>query len=273
LEAIEIGGRALEAALKEIPAIEGNTVFYDRSISAPYLEIRLDRVEMARYGLTVNDMQDIVSAAVGGMTLTTAIDGVERFPVRLRYPRELRNNPETLAGILIPTASMAQIPLGNVAKISYARGAQMIQSENTFLIGYVIFDKVEGIAEVDAVEQAKRILDGKVRSGELVLPSGVSYRFAGSYEQQQHAAARLKIIIPIALMAIFLVLFFLFRTITASCIHFSGIIIAFAGGFFMLWLYAQPWFLNFSMGGELTLALPFGLVSSPCSAFPLTTAF
>ena len=250
LEAIEIGGRALEAALKEVDAIEGHTVFYDRSISAPYLEIRLDRVEMARYGLTVNDMQDIVSAAVGGMTLTTAIDGVERFPVRLRYPRELRNNPETLAGILIPTASMAQIPLGNVAKISYAKGAQMIQSENTFLIGYVIFDKVEGIAEVDAVEQAKRILDAKVRSGELALPSGVSYRFAGSYEQQQHAAARLRIIIPIALIAIFLVLFFLFRTITASCIHFSGIIIAFAGGFFMLWLYAQPWFLNFSMGGE-----------------------
>jgi Cu(I)/Ag(I) efflux system membrane protein CusA/SilA len=250
LEAIELGGKALEAALKEIPAIESNTVFYDRSISAPYLEIRLDRVEMARYGLTVTGLQDIVSAAVGGMTLTTAIDGIERFPVRLRYPRELRNNPEALAGILIPTETGAQIPLGNVAKINYAIGAQMIRSENTFLIGYIIFDKMESIAEVDAVLQAKAILDEKVKNGELALPSGVSYKFAGSYEQQQHATARLKIIIPIALIAIFLVLFYLFRTVTASCIHFSGIIIAFAGGFFMLWLYDQSWFLNFSMGGE-----------------------
>jgi Cu(I)/Ag(I) efflux system membrane protein CusA/SilA len=250
LESIERGGKALEAALKEVPAIVPSTVFYDRAVGAPYIEIKLDRPAMARHGLRVTDVQEIIGTAIGGMPLTTTVEGRERFPVRLRYPREARDNPEALARVLVPTATGARVPLGEVADIVYARGAQMIQSENTFLTGYVIFDKVEGAAEVEVVRRAAGNLQEKIRAGELRLPPGVSYTFAGNYEQQARAANRLLIVIPLSLLAILLVLYFRFRTVTASLIHFSGVFVAFAGGFILLWLYGEPWFMNFSFGGE-----------------------
>lgn len=249
LESIEEGGRMLEAALKDVPSILPSTVFYDRAVGAPYLEIKLDRQNMARYGITVSDMQEVISAAVGGMPLTTTVEGRERYPVRLRYPRELRENPEELSKLIIPTATGAQIPLGDVASIEYTRGAQMIQSENTFLVGYVIFDKIEGAAEVNVVKEADKVLKEKIASGELRLPNGVSYVFAGNYEQQERASRRLLIIIPISLLAILLILYFQFKTITASLIHFSGVFVAFAGGFILLWLYGEPWFMDFSIAG------------------------
>lgn len=204
---------------------------------------------MARYGITVADLQEVISAAVGGMPLTTTVEDRERFPVRLRYPRELRENPDELAKLIIPTATGAQIPLGDVTDITYTRGAQMIQSENTYLIGYVIFDKVEGKAEVDVVHDAQNVLNEKIRNGEMLLPKGVSFTFAGNYEQQARAAQRLAIIIPISLLVILLILYFQFKTITASIIHFSGIFVALAGGFILLWLYGEPWFMNFDIGG------------------------
>lgn len=248
LESIEQGGKALETALKDIPSILSSTVFYDRAVGAPYIEIKLNRQNMARYGITVADLQDVISAAVGGMPLTTTVEGRERFPVRLRYPRELRDNPEELAKLIVPTATGAQIPLKEVADIEYTKGAQMIQSENTFLLGYVIFDKVAGKAEVDVVKEADKILKDKIASGQLELPKGVSYKFAGNYEQQKRAANRLLVVIPLSLLAILLILYFQFKTVTASLIHFSGVIVAFAGGFILLWLYGEPWFMNFSVG-------------------------
>jgi Cu(I)/Ag(I) efflux system membrane protein CusA/SilA len=250
LEAIEQGGKMLETALKEVPSILPSTVFYDRAVGAPYVEIELNRKNMARHGITIADLQEVIEAAVGGMSLTTTVEGRERFPVRLRYPRELRDSPEALAQLIIPTATGAQIPLGDVTTIHYTKGAQMIQSENTFLTGYVIFDKMEGKAEVDVVEQADQYLKEKIRSGGLQLPKGVSYKFAGNYEQQQRAAKRLLIVIPICLLSILLILYFQFKTVTASVVHFSGVFVAFAGGFILLWLYGQPWFMNFSIGGE-----------------------
>ncbi|WP_410879608.1 efflux RND transporter permease subunit [Myroides sp. DW712] len=248
LESIEEGGKALETALKDIPSIMPSTVFYDRAVGAPYVEIHLNRNNMARYGITVADLQEVLGAAVGGMQLTTTVEGRERFPVRLRYPRELRDSPEALGTILIPTATGVQIPLRDVADIGYAKGSQMIQSENTFLLGYVIFDKISGKAEVDVVREANQMLKTKVESGELTLPKGVTYAFAGNYEQQERAAQRLLIVVPLSLLAILLILYFQFKTITASLIHFSGVFVAFAGGFILLWLYGQPWFMNFSIG-------------------------
>lgn len=249
LESIATAGKELETALKEVPSVIPSTVFYDRAIGAPYVEIHLDRNKMARYGITVEDLQEVISSAVGGMALTTTVEGRERFPVRLRYPRELRDHPEALKKIIIPTGTGTQIPLEEVAHIGYAKGAQMIQSENTFLIGYVIFDKISGKAEVDVVHEADKILKGKLASGELKLPKGVSYKFAGNYEQQEHATKRLMLVIPISLLTILLILYFQFETVTASLIHFSGVFVAFAGGFILLWLYSQPWFMNFSVGG------------------------
>lgn len=250
LETIEQAGKAIEQALKKVPSVIPSSVFYDRAVGAPYLEIKLNRENMARYGVRVEDLQEVLGAAVGGMALTKTVEGRERFPIRLRYARELRDNPEALSMLLVPTATGAQIPLKELADIEYARGAQMIQSENTFLVGYVIFDKLSGKAEVDVVKEASRILDGQVKSGELTLAKGVSYAFAGNYEQQERATRRLLVVVPLALMIVLLVLYFQFKMVTASLIHFSGVFVAFAGGFILLWLYGQDWFMNFSVGGQ-----------------------
>jgi Cu(I)/Ag(I) efflux system membrane protein CusA/SilA len=249
LNSIEEAGMMFEKTLKDVPSIKASTVFYDRAVGAPYLEIKLNREAMARFGMTVSEVQEILQVAVGGMTLSTSVEGRERFPLRVRYARELRDNPEDLKRILVPAMNGVQIPLGEIADIDYTRGAQMIRSENTFLVGFVIFDKLEGKAEVDVVEEATRILKGRIDSGEIMLPPGVTYKFAGNYENQIRAAKRLAIVIPISLILIFLLLFFQFRTITASFIHFSGVFVAFSGGFIMLWLYGQDWFMNFSIAG------------------------
>jgi len=249
LDAIEKGGLLLENALKEVPSIKSSSVFYDRAVGAPYLEIKLNREAMARYGMSVSDVQEILSVAVGGMALSSSVEGRERFPIRVRYARELRDNPDDIKRILIPAMNGVQIPLSEIADIDYTRGAQMIRSENTFLNGYVIFDKNEGKAEVDVVEEATKVLQEKMSSGSLVLAAGVSYKFAGNYEHQMRATKRLAIVIPISLLLILFLLYFQFRTITASFIHFSGVFVAFAGGFIMLWLYGQDWFMNFSVSG------------------------
>jgi Cu(I)/Ag(I) efflux system membrane protein CusA/SilA len=238
-----------EKALKEVPAIKSSAVFYDRAVGAPYLEIKLNREAMARYGMTVSGVQEILQVAIGGMTLSTSVEGRERFPLRVRYARELRDNPEDIKRILVPAMNGVQIPLGEIAEIDYTRGAQMIRSEDTFLVGFVIFDKQEGKAEVDVVEEASKIIKGKIDAGEILLPPGVTYKFAGNYENQLRATKRLAIVIPLSLLMIFLLLYFQFRTVTASFIHFSGVFVAFSGGFIMLWLYGQDWFLNFPVAG------------------------
>ena len=249
LNSIEEGGTMLEKALKEVPSIKAASVFYDRAVGAPYLEIRLNREAMARYGMSVSDVQEVLQVAIGGMALSSTVEGRERFPVRVRYARELRDNPDDISRILIPSMTGAQVPLGEIADIGYTRGAQMIRSENSFLNGYVIFDKNENLAEVDVVEEATKILKQKASDGSLELPPGVSYKFAGNYEHQLRATRRLAIVIPVSLVLILLLLYMQFRTVTASFIHFSGVFVAFAGGFIMLWLYGQGWFLNFAIAG------------------------
>jgi Cu(I)/Ag(I) efflux system membrane protein CusA/SilA len=249
LNSIEHAGMVFEQALKEVPSVKASAVFYDRSVGAPYLEIRLNREAMARYGMTVSEVQEILQVAVGGMTLSTSVEGRERFPLRVRYARELRDNPEDIKRILVPAMNGVQIPLGEIADIDYTRGAQMIRSENTFLVGYVIFDKLEGKAEVDVVQEADKILKEKLKSGAVVLPAGITYKFAGNYEHQLRATKRLAIVVPLSLIMILLLLYFQFRTVTASFIHFSGVFVAFSGGFIMLWLYGQDWFMNFSVAG------------------------
>jgi Cu(I)/Ag(I) efflux system membrane protein CusA/SilA len=249
LNSIEQAGMQFEKALKEVPSVKASAVFYDRAVGAPYLEIKLNREAMARYGMTVSEVQEILQVAVGGMTLSTSVEGRERFPLRVRYARELRDNPEDIKRILVPAMNGVQIPLGEIADIDYTRGAQMIRSENTFLVGYVIFDKIEGKAEVDVVQEADKILKQKLESGSITLPAGITYKFAGNYEHQLRATKRLTIVVPLSLILILLLLYFQFRTVTASFIHFSGVFVAFSGGFIMLWLYGQDWFMNFSVAG------------------------
>jgi len=248
LEDIEMVGLQIEMLLKKVEGVSKPSVFADRVVGKPYLEIKINRDAIARYGLTIKDFQEYISSAIGGMALTSTVEGRERYPIRVRYAREFRDNPEDLKKLLISTPVGVQIPLNELASIEYSKGPQLIKSENTFLVGYVIFDKKANYAEVDVVENAQKYLNEKMEDGTLMLPAGVNYKFTGNYENQIRATKRLMIVIPIALLVIFLILYFQFRSATGATLIFSGIIVAFSGGFIMLWLYGQPWFMNFSMG-------------------------
>ncbi len=249
LDTIEKVGFELEKLLKEVPSVEASTVNADRIVGKPYLEIDIDRQAIARYGISIRQVQDIIETAIGGDTLTTTVEGRERYPVRVRYMRELRDSIETLGKILVPASDGAQIPLIQLADIKYVRGPQEIKSEDTFLVGYVLFDKKPQFAEVDVVEQCRKFLKEKIDSGRLVIPKGVSYAFAGSYENQARAQKTLAVVVPLALFIIFMILYLQFKSVTTSLLVFSGIIVAWGGGFLMIWCYNQSWFLNFSVFG------------------------
>ncbi|MEJ2627200.1 MAG: efflux RND transporter permease subunit, partial [bacterium] len=201
------------------------------------------------YGVSVHQVQNIIEVALGGKQITSTIEGRERYPVRVRYMRELRDDFEKIGNTLIPIKGGAQIPLKQLADLTYVRGPQMIKSEDTFLTGYVLFDKKEGRAEVEVVEQAKSYLQNKIEKNELIIPKGVSYAFAGSYQNQIRAAQKLRIILPLALLIIFLILYVQFHKVSTTLIVFSGIFVAWAGGFVIIWLYGQEWFLNFTFMG------------------------
>ncbi|WP_273005242.1 efflux RND transporter permease subunit, partial [Leeuwenhoekiella blandensis] len=200
-------------------------------------------------GISIADVQQVLEVAVGGMPITQTVEGRERYSVRVRYPRELRENPDDLKKIYVPVSGGSPVPLGELVDIRYEQGPQVIKSEDTFLVGYVLFDKLDGYAEVDVVENAQAVLQSKIDSGELVVPQGISYQFTGTYENQLRAEKTLAVVVPLALIIIFLILYFQFKSVTTSLMVFTGIAVAFAGGFIMLWLYGQDWFLNFDFFG------------------------
>ncbi|MFH2010430.1 MAG: efflux RND transporter permease subunit [bacterium] len=250
LRTIEQVGMQIERLLKQVDVIEPTSVVADRIVGKPYLEIHIDRQAIARYGIQLDAVQQVIEMAIGGMAITTTVEGRERYPVRVRYLRELRDTIESLGGIMVAAPGGAQIPIRQLARITFVRGPQVIKSEDTFLTGYVTFDKKEGVAEVDAVEQAQAYLEKMKKSGELKIPNGVSYVFAGAYENQVRSEKRLMIVLPVALAVIFLILYLQFRTTWATGLVFSGILVAWSGGFIMIWLYHQPWFLDFAMFGR-----------------------
>jgi Cu(I)/Ag(I) efflux system membrane protein CusA/SilA len=249
LATIEKVGFEIERILKEVPSIDPSTVIADRIVGKPYLEIVPDRQGLARYGVPIEQFQNILEVAVGGIKINTTVEGRQRFPVRVRYQRELRDSIEALERILVPSADGAQIPLIQLAQIRYVRGPEVIKSEDTSLVGYVLFDKKSGFAEVDVVESADRLIKQKEASGEFVRPTGVEITFAGTYENQLHASRTLMVMVPISLFTIFLVLYFQLRTVSTTLMVFVGVLVSWSGAFLLVWLYAQPWFLNFAIFG------------------------
>ena len=250
LKQIEAFGIQLEDVLKEVDGVKANAVFADRIVGKPYLLIDIDREKIARYGISIKDVQDVLKVAVGGMVLTETIEGRERYGVRVRYPRELRANPDDLKRIYIPVKNGNQVPLSELASIRYEKGPQVIKSEDTFLVGHVLFDKLDGFAEVSVVKNAQALIQKKIDLGILIVPKGINYKFAGTYENQLRAEDTLSIVVPLALVIIFLILYFQFRSVATSLMVFTGIAVAFSGGFIMIWLYGQDWFLNFNFLGE-----------------------
>ncbi len=249
LETLERMAVELERILKEVPQVRAETVNAERVIGKPYLEIRVDRQAIARYGLNVADVQRVIEAAVGGVRVTSTIEGRERYPVRVRYQRERRHDFEALERILVAGMDGTQVPLGQLAEIAYVRGPDMIRSEDTFLTAYVTFGGRSGLPEVNVVEAAQAALAARVKAGDLIVPPGVSWRFSGTYEHQLRAAATLRIVLPVALFIILLILYFQFRSLPTTLFIFGGIAVAWAGGLAMIYLFGQEWFASFSAFG------------------------
>ena len=246
---IEDFGLELEKHLKDVEGVKDAAVFADRIVGKPYLLLDIDRDAISRHGLTIERVQQYIQAAIGGMAMTTTVEGRERYSIRIRYPRELRDDPEALKRIYLPTATGKQIPLGEVVDIKYEQGPQSIKSEDGFLIGYVLFDREKNYSEVEVVNNAQKHLEKLIADGTLKVPAGISYRFAGNYEQQMRASKRLSIVLPISLAIIFLILYFQFKSVSVSAMVFTGVFIAFSGGFIMIGLYHTEWFLNFDFFG------------------------
>ena len=250
LKEIEAFGIQLEDILKQADGVKDEAVFADRIVGKPYLLIDIDRERLARYGISIEQVQQVLQVSVGGMVLSQTVEGRERYGVRVRYPRELRANPNDLKNIYVPVEKGKPVPLSELVTIRYEKGPQVIKSEDTFLVGYVLFDKLDGYAEVDVVENAQALIQEKIDSGELIVPKGINYLFTGTYENQLRAEKTLGVVVPLALVIIFLILYFQFRSVATSLMVFTGIAVAFAGGFLMIWFYGQDWFLNFSFFGE-----------------------
>jgi Cu(I)/Ag(I) efflux system membrane protein CusA/SilA len=249
LATIEAFGMKLEGLIRDVRGVRPETVFADRVVGKPYIEIDINREAIGRYGLTISRVQDVIQVALGGRTLTRTVEGRERYPVRVRYMREERDSMEALGRVRVSAPGGEQIPLEQLTEVRYVKGPQVIKSEDTFLTSYVLFDKLPELSEVDVVQNARAFLSSKIESGELDVPAGVSYRFAGSYENQVRSEQRLILLIPVALTLVFLLLYIQFRRVLTTLIIYSGVVLCVAGGFILIWLYGRPWFLDFEVLG------------------------
>ena len=251
LQSLEDFGIQLERLLREsnIQGLDVNSINADRIVGKPYLEIHPDRQAAKQYGLNVMDIHKTVQTAVGGEIVTTTVEGRERYGVQVRYAREARDSIEAIEKILIMTKEGAQVPLGQLASIEYVRGPQVIKSEDASLVGYLTFGAKANVPEVDIVEEIEAYLVKQKEEGTLKQLGGISYEFAGNYQSALDFEKNMRVIMPLALMAIFLILYLENRSVLNSMIIFSGIAVAFSGGFLLLWLYGQPGFMNFEIFG------------------------
>jgi len=255
LESVEKAALDIERFLRRVPEIDPSTVNADRIIGKPYLVIDPRDANTAdaktRYGLNTEDILRTVEVAVGGKRVTTTVDGRRRFNVRVRYQRELRDDLDSLGQILVAGKTGQQVPLGALVDIRYERGPQMIKSEDTFKVAYVTFDKADpNAAEVDVVGAVRDRLRAAEGRGELTFPAGVTYAFAGTYESHARAQRTLTIVLPMALGMIFVILYLQFRSVGTALMVFSGVAVAFAGGFLLIWLYGKGWFLDADVLGQ-----------------------
>jgi len=219
----------VEQAMKSLP--ETLSAFGDRAAGGYFLDFDINRTEVARYGLTVGDVQDVIMSAIGGMQVTETVEGLERYPVNIRYPRELRDDPERLRRVLIPTPYGAQIPLGQVADIVLRRGAPAIKSEGARPNAWVYVDlRTSDIGGF--VSQARQVV-----AEEVELPAGYAIAWSGQYEYMERAAARLRIVIPLTLFLMFLLLYFNFKNVAAPLTVMLSVPFALIGGFWVVYWY------------------------------------
>ena len=220
---------SVEQAMKTMP--ETLSAFGDRAVGGYFLDFDIRREEIARYGLTVGDVQDVIMSAIGGMRVSETVEGLERYPINVRYPRDLRDDPNSLGRVLVPTPSGAQVPLSQLAEIRLARGAPSIKSENARPNAWVYVD-LKGSDVGGFVAKAREVVADRV-----AIPTGYTLNWSGQYEYMERAAARLRIVIPLTLFLIYMLLYFNFGNLIAPAIVMLSVPFALVGGFWLVYLY------------------------------------
>jgi Cu(I)/Ag(I) efflux system membrane protein CusA/SilA len=264
-EAIERIGLQMERILRDVPG--ATDVVADRIVGKPYMEFEIDREAIARYGVNIRDVQDVIEVAIGGENLTMSVEGRERYPIRVRYLRELRERFDDLERILVPTSTGAHIPIGQLATIRYSLGPQELKSENGLLVGYVTMNTRDR-DEVSVVEDAQRRLQaaktqsdelvaaGRHEEATLVVPTGYYWKWSGQFENQQRATQRLSWVVPLVLLTMFVLIYIGLGRWWLACIVFAGIIVSASGGFLMLYF----WGVNLSVAVWVGFIALFGVV-------------
>jgi Cu(I)/Ag(I) efflux system membrane protein CusA/SilA len=219
----------ISIVLRDVPGTL--SVFAEKTVGGNYFDFNIDRYEAARYGLTVGDVQDVIMSAIGGMNVTETVEGLERYPVNVRYGRELRDNVTALKRVLIPTPTGAQIPISQVASITIKKGPPVIKSENARRTAWLYVD----LRDIDVgsyVAKAKDVINNNIQ-----LPPGYTMVWSGQYEYMQRAQQRLRIVVPVTLLIIFLLLYLNFRDFTESLLVMLSLPFALVGGIWLMyWL-------------------------------------
>ena len=244
LDEMEQLAKQIEAVVKAVPG--NSSAFAERITGGFYLNIEPDREQLARYGLAVGDLLDVIGSALGGEMMTTTVEGRERYGVTVRYPRELRGDPQQIAReVLIPTMDGAQIPLGQLAKVVVAKGAPGIRTENALLSAYIYVD----IRDRDI---GSYVADAKAAvAKQVVFPSGYYVTWSGQFEYMERAIEKMKVVIPVTLLIIFLLLYLNFRRITETLIVMLSVPFALVGGVWLMW-----W-----LGYNLSVAVAVGFIA------------
>jgi Cu(I)/Ag(I) efflux system membrane protein CusA/SilA len=236
--------RQIEQVLKAVPGT--SSAYAEREIGGYYLDVTPDREALARYGIMVQDVQDVIATALGGQTVTTTVEGRQRFSVNMRYPRNLRDDPQAIASdVLVPMPGGGAVPLREVAKVTLARGPTSIRTENGQLATYIYVD----IRDRDLggyVAAAQRAVAARIQ-----FPPGYYVIWSGQYEYLERATARLKIVVPVTLLIIFLLLYLNFRSITETVIVMLSLPFALVGGLWLMW-----W-----LGFNLSVAVAVGFIA------------
>ena len=247
VDGIEQAAAQIQSVLTAMPDVR--SIFAEKVSQGFYVNVEVNREEAARYGLTVADVQTAVSSGIGGENIAENIEGRERYPINVRYLRDFRDSPEAMRGVLIGTPTGAQIPLGQVARISFSHGPAMIRDEDGTLTGYVYID-LKNANYGGFVAQADRQLQAKLK-----LPDGYTYQWSGEYQFEQRAKQRLKLILPIVFFVIFLLLYMVFHSVAEALVLIFPTIYAMSGGLLLQWLLHY----NFSVAVAVGYIALFGI--------------
>jgi Cu(I)/Ag(I) efflux system membrane protein CusA/SilA len=236
-------GRRIEDILREVPGT--TSVYAERSATGRYIDVDIDRVAAARFGLNIKDVQDIVATAVGGMNVSYTVEGLERYPINLRYPQDFRDSLARLSALPIVTPTGANVTLADLARVEVVDGPAMIRSENARPSGWVFVD-------MQGRDLGGYVQDARARvSSELELPAGYSLAWSGQYEYLQRAAERLKVVVPLTLAVIVLLLYLNFRNLPDVALILGALPFALVGGVWMLYL----------LGYDLSIAAAVGFIA------------